>query len=101
MGGPINDPFPYRETPTLPADPQPLPASAPAVPADDGGSGEGVWLLLGAGLVAAGIAGGSAAGMARATASARVAWPSDPTMRAQLPSHRGIRTVGKGAGHGG
>ena len=62
-GGPVNDPFPYRETPPWPADPQPLPASAPAVPADDGG-GDGVWLLLGAGLVGAGIAGGSAAGMA-------------------------------------
>ena len=59
-GGPINDPFPYRETPPLPADPQPLPAPAPAVPADDGGSDDGVWLLLGAGFVAA----GSAAGMA-------------------------------------
>jgi hypothetical protein len=70
-GAPIKDPFPYRETPgiqpgppTWPAHPQPLTRPAPAVPAEDGGSDASVWLLVGGGLVAAGIA-GSAAGMAR------------------------------------
>lgn len=51
--------------PTWPVNPQPLPKPVPAVPAEDGGSDESVWLLLGAGFVAAGIAGGSAAGIAR------------------------------------
>jgi hypothetical protein len=71
-GGATEDAFPYRETPgiqrgqpTWPANPQPLPRPASAVPADDGGSDDSVWLVLGGGLVAAGIAGGTAAGMAR------------------------------------
>jgi hypothetical protein len=91
-GAPIEDAFPYRETPdrtdrsgdpagttgryepapqiqpgqpTWPVDPQPLPRPASAVPADDGGSDESVWLLLGGGFAAAGIVAGSAAGIAR------------------------------------
>jgi hypothetical protein len=51
--------------PTWPVDPQPLSKPASAVPADDGGSGDSVWLLLGAGFVTAGIVGGTAAGVAR------------------------------------
>ena len=52
--------------PTWPVNPQPLPKPASAVPpADDGGSDDSVWLLLGAGFVTAGIVGGSAAGIAR------------------------------------
>ena len=94
-GAPIEDAFPYRETPdridrsgdpagtsaryeqvapapkiqpgqpTWPVDPKPLPRPASAVPADDGGSDTSVWLLLGGGFAAAGIVAGSAAGIAR------------------------------------
>lgn len=80
-GAPVQDAFPYRETPdridrfgapkiqpgqpTWPVDPQPLRIPASAVPADDGGSDDSVWLVLGGSLVVAGIAGGSAAGIAR------------------------------------
>ncbi len=91
-GAPIEDAFPYRETPdrtdrsgdpagttgryepapkiqpgqpTWPVDPQPLTRPASAVPADDGGSDESVWLLLGGGFAAAGMVAGSAAGIAR------------------------------------
>jgi hypothetical protein len=51
--------------PTWPVNPHSLPKPASAVPADDGGSDDSVWLLLGAGFVTAGIVGGSAAGIAR------------------------------------
>jgi hypothetical protein len=88
-GAPIQDPFPYRETPdridrfgsppgtyeqvpkiqpgqpTWPIDPQPLTRPAPSVPVDDGGSDDGAWLLLGGGLAAAGILAGGVAGRAR------------------------------------
>jgi hypothetical protein len=84
-GAPIEDAVPYRETPdridrygtvvpapkiqpgqpTWPVDPKPLPRSVSAVPADDGGTDGSVWLLVGAGFAAAGIVGGSAAGIAR------------------------------------
>jgi hypothetical protein len=94
-GAPIEDAFPYRETPdridrsrdpagtseryeqvvpapkiqpgqpAWPVNPQPLPRPASAVPADDGGTDDSVWLLVGAGFAAAGIVGGSAAGIAR------------------------------------
>jgi hypothetical protein len=51
--------------PTWPVNPRPLTKPASAVPADDGGSDDSVWLLLGAGFVTVGIVGGSAAGIAR------------------------------------
>jgi lipoprotein-anchoring transpeptidase ErfK/SrfK len=55
--------------PTWPTKPAPVakPAvkPAPAVPASDGGGVDDVWLIVGAGLAAAGIVGGSAAGAAR------------------------------------
>jgi len=51
--------------PTWPVNPHSLPKPAPAVAADDGGTDDGVWLLLGAGFVTAGIVAGSAAGIAR------------------------------------
>jgi hypothetical protein len=51
--------------PTWPVNPTPLAKPASAVPADNGGSDDSVWLLLGAGFVTAGIVGGSAAGIAR------------------------------------
>jgi hypothetical protein len=85
-GAPIQDAFPYRETPdridrfgspneqapkiqpgqpTWPVNPQPLTKPASAVPVDDGGSDDGVWLLLGGALVVGGIVGAGVAGMAR------------------------------------
>jgi hypothetical protein len=55
--------------PTWPTKPAPVakPAvePAPAVPASDGGGVDDVWLIVGAGLAAVGIVGGSAAGVAR------------------------------------
>jgi hypothetical protein len=55
--------------PTWPTNPAPVakPAvePAPAVPASDGGGVDDVWLIVGAGLAAVGIVGGSAAGAAR------------------------------------
>ena len=47
------------------ANPHSLPKPASPVVADDGGSDDTVWILLGAGLVTTGIVGGSAAGIAR------------------------------------
>ena len=53
--------------PTWPVNPHSLPQPKPAaaVPADNGGSDDGVWLLVGAGFVTAGLVGGSAVGIAR------------------------------------
>jgi hypothetical protein len=51
--------------PTWPVNPTPLPKPEFAVPVDDGGSDDSIWLVLGAGFVTAGIVGGSAAGIAR------------------------------------
>ena len=51
--------------PTWPIDPQPLSRPEPAVPADDGGGDDTVWVVLGAGLAAAGLVGASVAGVAR------------------------------------
>jgi len=51
--------------PTWPTDPQPLPRPEPAVPADDGGGDDTVWVVLGAGLAAAGLVGASIAGVSR------------------------------------
>ena len=56
--------------PTWPVNPQTLPKPVAVVPADDGGSDDSVWLLVG-GLVTAGIVGGSAAGIARQRVRAR------------------------------
>ena len=51
--------------PTWPIDPQPLSRPEPAAPADDGGGDDTVWVVLGAGLAAAGLIGASVAGAAR------------------------------------
>jgi hypothetical protein len=51
--------------PTWPVNPHSLPTPAAVVPADDGGSDDNAWLLVGVGLVTAGLVGGSAAGITR------------------------------------
>jgi hypothetical protein len=51
--------------PTWPVNPHSLPAPAAIAPADGGGSDDTAWILLGAGVVTAGIVGASAAGITR------------------------------------